>query len=62
MSPKAFVREIVDGMSEHASLAEILDQIRLEVSLEQAENDIRAGNLISHEELKARSRDWRKRK
>ena len=61
MLPKAFVRGIVDGMPDDASLADIVGQIRLEVSLEQAEQDIRDGKLSPHDEVKARAREWQKR-
>jgi len=60
MSPKAFVRQIVDEMPDDASLADIVDQIRLEVSLEQAEQDIRDGKWSPRDDVKARAREWRK--
>jgi len=61
MSPKALVHEIVDGMPDDASLSEIVDQIRLEVSLEHAELDIGDGRITPHDELKARALERRKR-
>src|SRR5260221_159463 len=62
VSPKTLIREIVDGMPDTATLAEIVDEIRLGVALEESMQDIREGNVISNAEMKARSLNWVERR
>jgi hypothetical protein len=56
MWPKEFIREVLEAMPDTATFAELLDEIRLAVALEESAQDLREGNLIPHAEVKERMR------
>lgn len=57
---KRDVQALLEEMPETIDPEDLIYRIYLLTKLEAAENDIRTGNVISHDELVRRSEEWLK--
>jgi len=58
MSDKRVVLEAIRRMPDSVTLDDIRDELELLASLRRAEEDIKAGRVISHAEVVKRSAQW----
>lgn len=58
MSDKQRVLDVLQRMSENATLEEISEQIAILAAIRHGEEAAEAGRLASHEEVKQRSAAW----
>ena len=58
MSNKELVLDALKQMPEDASLEEISEEIAILAAIKRGEDDIAAGRVISHEEMKKRIAEW----
>jgi predicted transcriptional regulator len=58
MSNKEMVIDTVRGLSEEATLEEILEQITILANLQRSAEAADAGQVIAHEEVKKRVASW----
>jgi predicted transcriptional regulator len=61
-SDKAIAVEAIKGLSDDASLEEIVEELGVLAAIRRGEKDADAGRMISHEDVKGRSRTsmtWR---
>lgn len=55
---KTEVLKLVDEMPEHLDLEELQHRLYLRQKLEAAEEDIRAGRTLTHEEVVQETTEW----
>lgn len=58
MSGKQLVLDALQRMPESATLEEISEEIAILAAIRRAEEDIKAGRVFTHEEVKQRSAAW----
>ena len=58
MSNKEAVIEIVRKLPEEVTLEEILEEIEILAGIRRAEEAVREGRVISHEDVKQRLASW----
>jgi predicted transcriptional regulator len=62
VSPKNVVREVLDRLPENATFREIAEEIAILTALVEGAEDIRAGRVSSHTDVKHRAFQWRNRR
>ena len=58
MSDKEAVLEALRGLSDAATIDEIIEQIAILAAIRRGERAADAGQVISHEEMKQRAATW----
>ena len=58
MTPKQKTLQVLATMPEDASYDELSQEVKIVAALEEAEQDVRAGRVVSHEEAKRRLSQW----
>jgi predicted transcriptional regulator len=53
MNAKQIVQTALGELPDTATLAEIIDELRLQLAIEEGIHDIEAGRFYTHEEIKA---------
>ena len=54
MTEKATALETIRNLSEHATLAEIIEELSIWGAIQRGRADVAAGRVVSHEDAKAR--------
>jgi hypothetical protein len=57
---KEKVKSLIDNLPDNTTIDDIIHALYIQVKLERAEKNIRAGKGISHEEAKQRLQKWLK--
>ena len=58
MSDKELVAEVLDRLPESATLDEIQEEVAILAAIRRGEAAVKAGRVVSHEEVKQRSAEW----
>jgi S-ribosylhomocysteine lyase LuxS involved in autoinducer biosynthesis len=60
MSGKQDVQQVVDALPDEATLDDAIHALYLRAMLDRAEDDVRNGRVLSHEQAKKRLAKWLK--
>lgn len=55
---KQALRDLIEDLPEEVEIDEVLYRVYLRGKLEEAEEDARAGRVVSHEEVEAETARW----
>jgi len=58
MTPKQKALQTLETMPEDSTYEEVQHEVQILAALEEAERDIEAGRVVSHEEVKQRLATW----
>lgn len=58
MTPKEKTLKVLATMPEDSSFQELEQEVKIVAALEAAEEDVRSGRVVSHEEAKRRFAKW----
>lgn len=58
MTPKEKTLKVLATMPEDSSFQELEQEVKIAAALEAAEEDVRSGRVVSHEEAKRRFAKW----
>jgi predicted transcriptional regulator len=58
MTPKQKALQALGSLPEDASYDDLQEEVRILAALNESENDIREGRVVSHEEAKRRLAQW----
>ena len=58
MTPKQKSLHALGTLPENASYDDLQEELKILAALDEAESDIRAGRVVSHEEAKRRLAQW----
>ncbi len=58
MTPKQNAIQTIGGLPEDASYGDFMDELAVLTALDEAEEDIKSGRLVSHEEVKKQFAQW----
>lgn len=58
MTAKQFVLETVERLDDELTLSQILEEIAIQSSIRKGLEDVNAGRVVPHEEVKRRMASW----
>lgn len=58
MTAKQFVLETVERLDDDLTLSQILEEIAIQSSIRKGLEDVNAGRVVPHEEVKRRMASW----
>lgn len=58
MTPKEKTIKVLATMPEDSSYEDLQHEVQIVAALEEAENDVKAGRTVPHEEVKRRFEKW----